>query len=245
MRPRSWCNAWFGGDWQSGATVSKRGQEPIDTCEIAPAVTLLTGVAYQEIQLAESKHPRAKKTAVCITALVPQPRERAATDFRDNRVFGCPPARFGKHLVPTRRPSTNGVNSKHSRIIGRCEQQCTAVLVNRPVGRFNRPVAAFVNGHRIPLCRTTAVQLRGPPCWRRTLANLPGGLLPLRHVGETGFSSSSVIDLLVVCRLRFEMYRHHERLRCSICAEFPSDEWVTRPRSDAPSAEPRRKPGDR
>lgn len=61
MRPRSWCNAWFGGDWQSGATVSKRGQEPINKCEIAPAVTLLTGVAYQEIQLAESEHPRAKK----------------------------------------------------------------------------------------------------------------------------------------------------------------------------------------
>src|ERR1700738_149132 len=49
----------------------------------------------------------------------------------------------------------------------------------------------------------------------------------LRHLGEPGFSSSSVIDLLVVCRQRFGMYRGHPRERCSICAEIPTDCWVT------------------
>lgn len=57
----------------------------------------------------------------------------------------------------------------------------------------------------------------------------------LQHVGETGFDSSSVIDLLVMCRLRFD-YRRHVRRGCHLCVEFPADEWVTRSPARTPEA---------
>jgi hypothetical protein len=46
----------------------------------------------------------------------------------------------------------------------------------------------------------------------------------LQHLGDPNASpASSVQDMLMVTLTRFAHYEHHERVSCSICAEFPQD----------------------
>lgn len=53
----------------------------------------------------------------------------------------------------------------------------------------------------------------------------------LQHLGEPGFGTSSVIDMVVVTKGGMAGYREHPRSRCKICADYPDDPWLTKPGS--------------